>query len=170
MSAEESEHKKVVVVDENDNVIGAEYMFDAIEKKMLRKVSRVFVFDQQGKILVQRRSASVVRPLLLDQSVGGHVDEGETYYEAAERELMEELGLKVKSIKYIGSAPNTYVFSEFSVFTLDMAFIVIPESIKGLKPMDDILDYKFYSERELNYEDIPAPSIKKFVKDYFRNE
>ncbi len=99
---------------------------------------------------------------------GGFIDPGETAEHAVERELFEELGLKVKKMEYIGSAPNEYIFSEFSVFTLDMAFLVYPETLDGLKPMDDILAYQFYSDTELNYDEIPAPSIKKFVKDFFK--
>jgi NADH pyrophosphatase NudC (nudix superfamily) len=101
---------------------------------------------------------------------GGFVDPEESAENAVKRELFEELGLKIKSMKYLGSAPNEYIFSAFSVFTLDLAFEVIPESVENLKPMDDILDYKFYAEAEINYDDIPAPSIKKFVKDFFKNE
>lgn len=100
---------------------------------------------------------------------GGFIDPLETAEHAVQRELSEELGLKVKSMKYLGSAPNEYVFSDFSVFTLDMAFKVRAESIDNLNPMDDILAYRFYSEEELNYDDIPAPSIKQFVKEYFRS-
>ncbi|MCA9360969.1 NUDIX domain-containing protein [Candidatus Kaiserbacteria bacterium] len=87
-------YNKVVVVDENDSEIGAEYMMDAINKGLIRRASRVFVFNKNGQILVQRRSEYVLKPLLLDQSAAGHVDEGETYYEAAVRELNEELGIK----------------------------------------------------------------------------
>ena len=101
---------------------------------------------------------------------GGFVDPGETAENAVKRELYEELGLKTKSVNYISSQPNEYIFSDYSVFTLDMAFKVIPETILGLKPMDDILDFKFYSEEEINYDDIPAPSIKQFVKEFFKNE
>ena len=61
--------------------------------------------------------------------------------------------------EYLGSAPNEYVFSEFTVFTLDMAFRVEAESLENLKPMDDILGFEFYSEENLNYDDILAPSI-----------
>ncbi len=100
---------------------------------------------------------------------GGFIDPGETAEHAVERELFEELGLKVNKLEYINSAPNEYIFSEFSVFTLDMAFHVFPETLDGLKPMDDILDYKFYSEADINYDDIPAPSIKQFVKEFFKS-
>lgn len=89
----ETVYKKVVVVDETDTVIGAECLIEAKEKALLRRAARVFVFDEKGRLLIQRRSAKVFAPLLLDQSVGGHVDEGESYFEAAKRELKEELGL-----------------------------------------------------------------------------
>ncbi|MEZ5106357.1 MAG: NUDIX domain-containing protein [Draconibacterium sp.] len=99
---------------------------------------------------------------------GGFVDPMETAENAIKRELFEELGMKVKSLKYMSSAPNEYIFSGFSVFTIDMAFQVTPESISNLKPMDDILEYRFYSEDEFSYDDIPAPSIKQFVIDFFK--
>jgi ADP-ribose pyrophosphatase YjhB (NUDIX family) len=99
---------------------------------------------------------------------GGFIDPGETAEDAVKRELFEELGMKIKSMKYIGSAHNEYIFSGYCVFTLDMAFEVIPETLDELKPMDDILNYKFYSEEELNFDEIPAPSIRKFVEDYFK--
>jgi isopentenyl-diphosphate delta-isomerase len=70
-------------------------MFDAIEKGYIRRVSRVYVFNKAGKVLIQKRSKNVLNPLLLDVSMGGHVDEGETYLEAAKRELQEELRLSV---------------------------------------------------------------------------
>jgi NAD+ diphosphatase len=101
---------------------------------------------------------------------GGFIDPGETAENAVKRELFEELGLKVKTLEYMESAPNEYIFSDYSVFTLDMAFKVEAESLNGLKPMDDILAFQFYSEEEINYDNIPAPSINKFVKNYFKNE
>lgn len=87
------EYNKVIVVDENDIIIGAEYMMDAIEKGLIRRAARVYVFNESGKLLVQQRSKKVLKPLMLDQSAAGHVDEGETYEQAAYRELKEELGL-----------------------------------------------------------------------------
>jgi mutator protein MutT len=124
------------------------------------------VVNETGKLMLVTRGVDPNYGKL--DLPGGFIDPGETAENAVRRELAEELGLKVKSLKYIGSAPNEYVFSEFTVYTLDMAFLVIPETTEGLKPMDDIKAYKFYSETELDYNEIPAPSIKKFVIDYFR--
>lgn len=87
-------YSKVQIVDENDVVIGAERLFDAIETGAIRRASRVFVFNSDGLLLVQKRSKNVRKPLLFDQSVGGHVDEDETYHEAAVREMKEEIGIE----------------------------------------------------------------------------
>ena len=123
------------------------------------------VTDGKGRLMLVKRGIEPNYGKL--DLPGGFVDHNETVETAVERELFEELGLKIKSMKYMNSAPNEYIFSGFSVFTIDMAFEVIPESIDNLSPMDDILDYRFYAEGEFNYDDIPAPSIKQFVTDFF---
>ena len=99
---------------------------------------------------------------------GGFIDPGESAEEAVKRELWEELGMKVKTMEYIISAPNEYIFSGISVFTLDMAFRVIPETVSGLKAQDDILAFRFYAENEIDFSQIPAPSINYFVQQFFR--
>lgn len=123
------------------------------------------VTDEEGRLLLTTRAVEPDSGKL--DLPGGFIDPGETAENAVKRELDEELSMKVKSLEYIGSAPNEYVFSGYSVFTLDMAFRVIPESVTGLVAMDDIFDYRFYAENEIDYAQIPAPSIKSFVKQYF---
>lgn len=123
------------------------------------------VTDEEGKLMLTTRAVEPDSGKL--DLPGGFVDPGESAENAVKRELEEELSMKVKSLEYIGSAPNEYIFSGYSVFTLDMAFRVIPESVTGLVAMDDILDYRFYAEDEIDYTQIPAPSIKSFVKQYF---
>jgi len=103
-------YKKVIVVDENDNEIGTEYMMDAIKKKMIRRASRVYVFNEAGQLLVQQRSKNVLKPLMLDQSAAGHVDIGETYEQAAYRELREELGLENVNLELVETSFRTTDF------------------------------------------------------------
>jgi len=126
------------------------------------------VTDQSGKIMMVKRGVEPGYGKL--DLPGGFVDPGETAENAVIRELWEELGLKVKKLVYFGSATNEYVYSGYSVFTLDLAFKIEAESLKALKAMDDILEFRFYGKDEIDFEQVPAPSIKKFVKDFFKNE
>ncbi|WP_372948902.1 NUDIX domain-containing protein [Mariniphaga sp.] len=124
------------------------------------------VVNPEGKLLLTTRAVEPDYGKL--DLPGGFIDPGESAEEAVERELFEELGMKVKSMEYFTSAPNEYIFSGISVFTLDMAFRVIPETVSGLKAQDDILDFRFYAENEIDFNQIPAPSINYFVKQFFR--
>ena len=125
----------------------------------------VLVANEEGKLLLTTRGVEPDYGKL--DLPGGFVDPGETAEEAVRRELWEELGLKVKSLEYIGSASNEYIFSGYCVFTHDMAFRVIPESFSGLRAMDDILDFQFYAFEEIDFSRMPAPSINYFVKQFF---
>jgi len=125
------------------------------------------VSDEKGKLMLVTRGIEPDYGKL--DLPGGFIDPGESAENAVKRELLEELGLKVKSMEFLSTSPNEYLYSEYTVFTLDLAFKVTAESLDGLLAMDDILDFKFYTEEELDYNDIPGISIKKFVKDYFEN-
>jgi len=87
--------KPVIVVDREDSEIGTKDISVAIKEGLIRRVARVFLWNDEGKLFVQRRSPQArIFPDTWDQSAGGHVDEGELYEEAAHRELGEELGIK----------------------------------------------------------------------------
>ena len=124
------------------------------------------VVNGEGKLLLTTRAVEPDYGKL--DLPGGFIDPGESAEEAVKRELWEELGMKVKEMEYIISAPNEYIFSGISVFTLDMAFRVIPETVSGLKAQDDILAFRFYAENEIDFSQIPAPSINYFVQQFFR--
>ena len=89
-------------VDERDNLIGTTTKDEAHKLGYAHRVAAVFVFNDEGKLLVQLRK----KDGLLDHSAAGHIDLGEGYDEAARRELKEELGitppLKKLGIFYAG--------------------------------------------------------------------
>jgi isopentenyl-diphosphate delta-isomerase len=78
------------MVDKDDNVIGVTNKIDSHELGHIHRVAAVYVFNTEGKLLVQLRK----KDGLFDHSVGGHMDCGETYLEGAKREMFEEVGLK----------------------------------------------------------------------------
>jgi len=83
------------IVDDNDQVIGqAPRSACHGNPALVHRVAHVLVFNTEGELLLQKRSKSKdVQPGKWDTSVGGHLDPGETYLEAARREFSEELGV-----------------------------------------------------------------------------
>jgi 16S rRNA (adenine1518-N6/adenine1519-N6)-dimethyltransferase len=63
----------------------------------------MLIFNSRGELLLQRRSMWKDRnPGRWDSSAAGHLDSGETYAEAARRELREELGVEAPPLERIG--------------------------------------------------------------------
>lgn len=82
-------------VDEQDRVLGIVDRGEAIRRRWLHRVATIVCRDAEGRILVHRRPESLSRfPGQYNWLLGGAVDAGETYEDAAARELAEELGVR----------------------------------------------------------------------------
>lgn len=77
------------IVDEHNNVVGTSDINTAHDQKLIHRVAGVFVFDVDGRLYLQ----SGGKYGKLDLSVGGHVQSEESYNDAAQREMLEEIGL-----------------------------------------------------------------------------
>jgi len=85
------------VVDENDQIIGDAPRGEVHGNNLRHRAVHVFIFNRQGELFLQKRSAWKDRhPLLWDSSAAGHVDAGEEYDQTASRELEEELGVNTE--------------------------------------------------------------------------
>jgi len=92
----------LAVVDEKDKVIGKKSRKYVHDHHLIHRGVHVFVVDNSGRILIQKRSKSKKdRAGYLDASVGGQVLSCETYRVAAIREAKEELGVDIKNIKEV---------------------------------------------------------------------
>jgi ADP-ribose pyrophosphatase YjhB (NUDIX family) len=128
----------------------------------------VLLFNEKGELLLTRRA---VEPHLgkLDLP-GGFIDPMETGEEAAVREIKEELGIDIHSLQYFCSFPNEYVFSGYSVFTLDLAFLAKTESLDQMTAMDDISSFEFYHPKDVDMMELPSISMKNILKELIRRE
>ena len=86
--------EKFDIVDGYDRVIGIGTRADIHKKKLFHRAVHVFVFNAQGSLFLQKRSMNKdTAPGKWVSSCSGHVDLGENYFDAAVRELGEEIGL-----------------------------------------------------------------------------
>ena len=82
------------VVDIFDRVVGLAPRDYIHANKLFHRAIHVFVFNSKGEVFLQKRSMSKdSAPGKWVSSCSGHVDTGEYYFDAAVRELGEEIGL-----------------------------------------------------------------------------
>jgi len=85
---------------------------------LLHKVVHVLVFNDEGRMLLQKRSQNKdVAPGKWDTSVGGHISPSEDLIAAAKREMEEELGIVPEDIKPIYSYIHSNHYESELVFT-----------------------------------------------------
>jgi isopentenyl-diphosphate Delta-isomerase len=99
----DKKYPPVVIVDEHDSEVGSAMLAEAWKKGLYYRIVAVFVEDEEGQILLQLRGPQVINPNHWDQAAGGHVDEGQSYEQAAMNELSEELGIQDVELKELGT-------------------------------------------------------------------
>jgi isopentenyl-diphosphate delta-isomerase len=133
------------IVDSHDNVVGTATRAEIHRKGLQHRAVHIFVFNADGQMYVQRRSAAKDRhPLKLDSSAAGHVDPGETYQQTAVRELNEELSVNaaVSEVLKIPACELT-----------DNEHVVLFAAVTDQEPkpnLEEILSGRFMSGEELS--------------------
>lgn len=117
------------------------------------------VTDGLGGLLVSTRANEPAKGTL--DLPGGFVDMDETAEEGVAREVMEETSLRVTEARYLFSLPNIYVYSGFTVHTLDMFFRCRVEDLSPLEAHDDVAALRFIPFDEINPDDFGLQSIRR---------
>ncbi|MDR2204673.1 MAG: isopentenyl-diphosphate Delta-isomerase [Flavobacteriaceae bacterium] len=87
----------VVLVNENDDVLGLMEKQQAHVNGLLHRAFSVFLFNKNGEMLLQKRASEKYHsPNQWTNAVCSHPKFGETYLEAAKRRLKEELGIETE--------------------------------------------------------------------------
>ncbi len=96
----------VDVLNADGNLTGREIgILEAHQRGVYHRNSHIWIYNSKGEVLLQKRAKQkLFYPNLWDISAAGHVSAGQTFYQAAEREIFEELGLRINAseLKNIG--------------------------------------------------------------------
>lgn len=156
------------VVNEKDEVIGVELKSKKPDSGFISRVVAILVRDSAGKIIVCKRGPHKrIDSGKYDLSAFGSVDAGETYEQAAQRELMEETGIK-SSVKMLDKfyQENKHDGKIFKIF----CGIFLADSNQAPNLNHEVVSFKKMSIEELEKEMGKTPEIfcQGFIKDFNR--
>lgn len=94
MSAKAVPEESVVLVDELDNATGIMEKLEAHRKGALHRAFSVFIFNDRDELILQRRAPGKYHSAgLWTNTCCGHPRPGEVLIAAAQRRLLEEMGI-----------------------------------------------------------------------------
>ena len=111
--------EKVILVDENDNQVGLMPKLEAHQKGLLHRAFSIFIFNSKYELLLQKRASSKYHSGgLWTNTCCSHPREGEDILDAANRRLIEEMGIetslrKVHDFIYKAELDNNLTEHEF---------------------------------------------------------
>lgn len=135
---------EVILVSEQDEPIGVMEKMEAHRRGVLHRAFSVFLFDKQGRMLLQQRSAHKYHGALLwSNTCCSHPYPGEAVEAAAQRRLQEELGFtapleKIFTFTYRAAVENNLTEHEF-----DHVFAGVYEGAVQPNP-EEVADYAYH--------------------------
>lgn len=123
--------------------------------------------NERGELLVCRRANEPAQGTL--DLPGGFIDLAETGEEGVAREVREETGMEVIGTEYLFSLPNLYVYSGFTVHTLDMFFRCSVASSARFTAMDDAAELFFLPLERIRPEEFGLLSIRKGLRMFLQD-
>lgn len=148
------QNEKFIVVNDKDEIVGYKTRFECHNNKLLihRSVD-VALFNKDGKIALQKRSINKdLYPGYFCITASGHVSKGESYKDAAYRELKEEMGVeKVKLIKQ-----GTFIIYNKTETEMTTLFTGNYDGLFSF-PKDEVESIHYFSKEEIKK--IPSNKI-----------
>ena len=126
------------------------------------------IMNERNALLGCRRAKDPAKGTL--DLPGGFIDMAETGEEGVTREVKEETGMKVEKAEYLFSLPNIYVYSDFTVHTLDQFFRCSVTDTLHYKAMDDAADVFFLPLKDIHTEDFGLGSIRKGLEIFLKEK
>jgi len=123
------------------------------------------IADDQGRLLIVVRAEEPEKGTW--DLPGGFADPGESIEESLRREVREELGLEMASMRYLCSYPNTYEYGGMRYATVDLGFVCAVRDLTAVKASEDeVTQLLFVRPEEIDTARFGFPSVGKIVERY----
>ncbi len=141
--------ERVVLVDENDRELGTMPKMEAHEKAVLHRAISVFILNEKGEWLLQRRALNKYHSSgLWSNAACTHPRPNESYKEAAHRRLKEEMGMECELTDVFNFIYKGKLDNELTEHELDHVFVGYSENKPNFNP-EEVCDYKYISFDDL---------------------
>ena len=139
------QEEQVILVNENDEEIGLMPKMEAHRKALLHRAFSVFIFNNEGKLLLQQRAAHKYHsPTLWTNTVCSHQRQGESNLEAGVRRLDEEMGMKTKLTEVFHFIYKAKLNQGLTEHELDHVMMGFSNELPEINP-DEVMDYAYES-------------------------
>lgn len=91
---------------------------------------------------------------------GGFVEFDEAADDGLRREILEELGIAVTDLAYLGSAPNDYLFANVLYKVTDIYYTCRADDISGMAAHDDVAGYCLVDPFSVDIAELAFPSVR----------
>ncbi len=125
-----------------------------------------FIVNERDELLVCRRAKEPAKGTL--DLPGGFIDMDETGEEGVCREVLEETGMEVIHTEYLFSLPNRYLYSGFTVHTLDLFFRCTVKDTSRFWAMDDAAELFFLPIEAIRPEEFGLLSVRRGVERFIK--
>lgn len=121
----------VILVDENDNPLGEMEKMEAHRKALLHRAVSVFLFNNDNKLLLQKRAFGKYHsPGLWTNTACTHPYVNESNEEAVIRRLKEEMGISVDGVRKLFDFIYMESFENgLTEYELDHVFVVFSDEL-----------------------------------------
>ena len=124
----------------------------------------VIVRNSDGEILLVKRAKDPAKGTW--DLPGGFANFGESFEDAARREIQEELGIALSHFEYLSSFPNVYAYKDVRYQTIDVVLIAdIGDVVIDLE-RDELLDFHWMRPLDIDVESVGLSSIQHAIRFY----
>lgn len=125
-----------------------------------------FILNDKGQLLVSHRKLNPAKGRL--DLPGGFCDMGESMEQGVAREVKEETGLIVTKADFLFSFPNDYLYSGFTIPTLDSFFLCKVDDFSTLQAADDAADTLWLDISSIDPSTFAFDSTRRAVAEFLK--
>jgi len=123
------------------------------------------ITDDQGRLLVVVRAEEPKKGMW--DLPGGFADAGESAEQSLRREVREELGLELVSMRYLCSYPNTYDYKGMRYATMDLGFVCEVKDLNVVQTSkSEVMELLFVRLQEIDVARFAFASVARMVERY----